>query len=462
MALPLFIVIALSLVVAGCASDTAYMRPVAPVPHNWPASIGIAAAAQVPSVHWKAYFRDPSLVALIEAALINNRDLHVAAARVLEARAQFGGARAERFPSLQATLSGASVGTARDFSGTGASMNSQRYDLTAAVSGFEVDVWGRLAALSDAARANYLAAEDAQRAVRLGLIADVASGYYAVLQAQEMVELAKELIEARLETVKLVEKGRDIGGTYGFEVEQASSALESSRAAMDGLVHQRRLAISRLSYLVGYGVAIDGLAGVLPRGGALDVVAVGVPSAVLLARPDVLAAEMRLKAAHANLDAARAAFLPKVVLTTSVGLASQALSGLFSGGAWLFQPAINLPLFDGGRLDASKDLAEARRVVAVAEYERAIQQAFREVSDLLSSKKSLDAQASAALAQLRSQEARFKIANARYAGGVASYLEVLEARRDLIGANEMDIQLRRARLDVSVQLFRALGGAVVE
>lgn len=446
------------LFVVGCASDAQYVRPVAPIPQTWPVAVGVPVASTSP-VQWKAYFRDPALQALIEGALANNKDLQVAAARVLESRAQYGIAKAERFPTLTSTFSGASIGTASDFSGNGLPANSQRFDLNVATAGFEIDVWGRLAGLTEAARASYLATEDARRTVRLGLIADVASGYYSLLQAQEMVELAKELIAARLETLKLVEKGRDIGGTYGLEVEMASNALEASRASLDGLVHQHRLALNRLSYLAGYSLSLDGLRGSLPRGTYLERVGVGVPSAVLLERPDVLASELRLKAAHANVDAARAAFLPRILLTSSVGLASQALGSLFSGGAWLFQPAISLPLFDGGRLDASRDLAEARRVVAVAEYERTIQQAFREVSDLLSSKKSLDAQASSAIAQLRSQEARFKIANARYEGGVASYLEVLESRRDLIGAREMDIQIRRAQLEVSVQLFKALGGA---
>lgn len=448
-------------VLGGCAYDSDYVRPVAPVPQQWPVAAPVNVDGKAQAMQWRSYFKDPVLQSLVELALVNNRDLKVAASRVLEARAQFGLAKADAMPSVNSTLSGASIGTAADFSGTGAATSTKRFDLSVGVNSFELDVWGRLAGLSEAARDSYLATEDTRRAVQLGLIADVASAYYALLQSQELVELTKELIDARLETLRLVEKGRDIGGTYGLEVEQAGSALEASRANLDGMRHQERLAFNRLSYLIGYSAVPSVLGRPLPRAGALEVVAVGVPSNTLLARPDVLAAEFKLKAAHANVDAARAAFLPKILLTSSVGLASQALGSLFSGGAWLFQPAISFPLFDGGRLDASKDLAQARRVVAVAEYEKTIQQAFREVADLLSSKRSLMAQANSAASQLRSIELRYKIAEARYAGGMVSYLEVLEARREWIGAREMDIQLRRAQLETSAQLFKALGGFVV-
>ena len=444
----------------GCAHDSDYVRPVAPVPAQWPAAAAVGADGKVASMQWKSYFKDPILQSLVEQALANNRDLKLAASRVLEARAQFGLAKADTKPSINTTISGASIGTPADLSGTGSSTSTKRFDVSVGVSNFELDVWGRLAGLADAARDSYLATEDTRRAVQLGLIADVASAYYALLQAQELVELTKDLIDARLETLRLVEKGRDIGGTYGLEVEQASSALEASRASLDGMLHQERQAFNRLSYLIGYSTVPNVLSRPLPRASTLEVVAVGVPSNALLARPDVLAAELRLKAAHANVDAARAAFLPKILLTSSLGFASQALGSLFGGGAWSFQPALNFPLFDGGRLNASKDLAEARRVVAVADYERTIQQAFREVADLLSSKKSLLAQANAAAGQLRSIELRYKIAEARYAGGMVSYLDVLEARRELIGAREMDIQLRRAQLETSAQLFKALGGFI--
>lgn len=449
----------LAALMAGCAQTPQDTRAVAPIPPTWsPTTPQRGAVIASTGLHWRDFFTDAHLRTLIDLALQNNRDVQLAVARVLEAKAQYGLARADRFPSISAVLGMANTGTPADLSGTGSEAVSRRTDASLSISGFELDLWGRLAALDDAAKKNVLAAEDARRAVQLSLVAEVANSYYVLLQAQELVLLGQELVRSRQHTLDLVEKARDIGGTYRLEVEQASSALEASRATLDGLSHQQRLALNRLAHLVGYAVLPQATDSPLPPADEVPAVQAGVPSTVLLSRPDVMAAERRLQAASANVQAARAAFLPRLLLTTSLGLASQGLSTLLGSSAWAFQPVLTAPLFDAGRQDASLDLAKARKHTAVAEYERTIQGAFREVADLLSSRQSLLAQRHAAAAQLRAQRVRLEIAQARFEGGVSSYLEVLDARREWLAGRELDIQLRRAQLDVNVQMFKALGG----
>jgi multidrug efflux system outer membrane protein len=222
--------------------------------------------------------------------------------------------------------------------------------------------------------------------------------------------------------------------------------------------YQRTAAINRLNFLVGYApVTLSRSKTLDDQGFDIDITP-GLPADVLLSRPDVIAAEQRLLGAHANIGAARAAFLPKVLLTSGLGLASQGLSGLFSGGAWSFQPTFSLPLFDASRLASSADVAEARKVIAVAEYEKSIQMAFRETADLLSMRASVRAQLDASVATALAQEKRLEIAQARYKIGLVSYLEVLDGQRELVAAQQTVTQVRRARLETAAQLYKALGG----
>lgn len=456
------VLLLITLVFLGACSQTSdFRRPSLPVPNVWPISEPEDIGSLAPKMHWRAFFTDPQLCALIEAALENNRDLRIAVGRVEEARAQYGIVKADRVPSVSLVGSGSATRTPGDLSGTGVASTSQRYDLTLSTVSFELDFWGRIAGLTDAARMSYLATEEARRAVYLSLVADVASSYFSLLQMNELAALARSTVDLRQQSLALIEKGRDLGGTYDFEVQQASGVLEASRASLDGIEHQRRTAINRIQFLVGYADIVlptDGFVGGRSIGGDL---APGLPADVLLVRPDVMAAEQRLRAAHANIGAARAAFLPKVVLTAAMGAASQGLAGLFSGGAWSFQPVMSMPLFDGGRLASSMDIARAREVIGVAEYEKTIQQAFREVADLLSSRSALSSQLKATGASLGAQELRFQIVQARYKTGLVSYLDVLEGQRELIAAQEMGIQVRRAQLESSAQLFKALGGGGV-
>lgn len=445
---------------AGCSLIPDYRRDEPPVAAAWPASTQPAGARSAAATDWRSFFPDARLQALIAAALEHNRDMAVAVARVEEARAQYGIARADRFPTVNAGISRNASKTPADLSSTGRVLNSQRYDANLSVTAFELDFWGRVRSLSEASLAAYLASEEAQRAFRLALIADVANAYLTLLELDERTALAQSTLASREETRKLVTKRRDVGLASDLDVLQTDGARESARAELANLLRQRAAAENALVLLVGRMPAPLPAGRGLAEQGIVNDLAAGLPAEVLLARPDVLAAEQRLVAAHANIGAARAAFLPKILLTATLGSASRALSGLFDAGsgAWTFQPAMSLPLFDMGRTAANVDVAEARRHVAVAEYERTIQQAFREVADLLAAREQLAVQFDALDAAARTQAERLRLAEARYNAGIASYLEVLDAQREAFAAQQGAVQTRRLLLTAAAQLYKALGG----
>ena len=286
----------------------------------------------------------------------------------------------------------------------------------------------------------------------------MAATYFAQLQCDELVRLAQEAVGSREASLAVVEKGRSIGAADDFEYLQARAALENAHSELANWEQQRNVARNKLNFLIG-AVPQDLPAGLdLDHQGLDSVLAPGLPSQVLLDRPDVIAAEQQLIAAHANVDAARAAFLPKVVLTASLGVASAGLQSLFNGAAWSFTPTISLPLFDAGRLAASQDLAEVRKVIAVAEYEKTIQSAFREVSDLLSAREVLARQMRSAQINEESQTRRLDIVLARHGAGLVNVLEVFDGERNLVAAQQATIQARRAQLEAAAQLYKALGG----
>jgi len=458
------LLLALPVLAAGCSLLPDYQRGEAPIAAAWPASAtaGVPGTRVAAATAWRSFFADARLQALIAAALEHNRDLHVAVARVEEARALYGISRADRLPTVNLGAGRNAARLPADLSPSGQAVSSQRYDVNLSVTAFELDFWGRVRNLNDAARAGYLASEEAQRAFRLSLVADVANAYLTLLEMDERTQLARATLASRAETRTLVAKRRDVGLAADLDFLQADGAYESARAELASLLRQQAAAENALVLLVGR------MPEALPAGrrlaeqGIVGDLAPGLPSAVLLARPDVLAAEQRLIAAHANIGAARAAFLPRIVLTAALGTASRALSGLFEAGsgAWSFQPALSLPLFDGGRTAGNVDLAEARRDLAVADYERTIQQAFREVADLLAARTQLAEQVQALDAAARTQAERLRLADARYQAGVSSYLEVLDAQREAFAAQQGAVQTRRLLLASAAQLYKALGGGL--
>ena len=442
----------------GCSLAPIYQRPAAPVAAVWPDSAKSPATRPMPD--WQAYFPDPRLQALIAAALENNRDLRIATARIAEARARYGIVQADRLPNVNLNAQRSASLSPASTSFTGKPFQAQRYDVNVGLVSFELDFWGRVASLNAAAKANFLATEAAQRAFRLSLIADVASAYLSLLELQERSQLAESTTRGRAEMRALIGKRRDAGVSGDLDALQAEGAYQAASAEQANLQRQRAAAENLLVMLVGK------IPAEMPAGRSLagqdipDDLLAGVPSDVLLQRPDVLSAEQRLIASNANIGAARAAFLPRISLTGAFGTASRQLSGLFGAGsdAWNFQPALTLPLFDAGRNAANGDVAEARRVIAVAEYEKTIQLAFREVADLLAARAALNAQLVAQQANTQAQNQRLKLVEARYRAGIANHLELLDAERDAYAAAQGELQVRRAKLAAATQLYKALAG----
>ena len=443
--------------VASCSLVPDFQRPAAAVPAQFADTAGSGAASAVPA--WQAYFNDPALRGLIETALENNRDMKIALARVEEARGLAGIARADRFPTLDAQASDNRARTPADLSGTGKARTASRYDVGVGITSFELDFWGRVAALNQAARAQYLASDEAAKSFRIGLIGDVASTWFQLAEQAERERLAYQTLKTREESLDLIRKRRDAGLATDLDALAAESLTESVRGQWAELKRQRMQTENALYLLTGMAAPLPKSSGVSSLPAMADL-APGLPSEVLLRRPDVRAAEQRLLASNANIGAARAAFFPRISLTSSIGTASSELSGLFGGGslAWLFQPVLKLPLFDAGRNQANLDVAEARKVAAVADYEKTIQQAFREVSDALAAQTTYREQLKAQQANFEAQQARLERVKARAQSGIANYLEVLDANREAFAAEQTLVFTRRQLLGAQVALFKALGG----
>jgi outer membrane protein, multidrug efflux system len=465
-----------AMLMSGCAyMAPSYERPEFAASNDWPDSskpalkadltIATPAALSISAANWRAYFLDPRQQALIETALKNNRDLRISVARVEEARALYGIARADRLPSVNLNASRSETQTPQTLLPQGTpgaeEVRSRRADVNLGLLAFELDFWGRVASLSQAARASYLASEQAQRAFELSLIADVADADFNLRELAERVSLASQSVSARSDSLALIAKRREVGLASDFDLLSAQGALEAARAEHAALERAKSQAENVLRLLLGTNIAVASEPASLSQAQMLAEIAPGLPAEVLLNRPDVLAAEQRLVAAKANIGAARAAFFPRIALTGSFGSASTSLSGLFESNstAWTFMPSISLPIFSGGRNLSNLDLASARNVVAVAEYEKTIQQAFREVADALAALEALRVQTQALESLEKTQAQRLTIAKARYQAGIASMLEVLDAQRELFAAQQSRVAATRLTLSTRARLFKALGGA---
>lgn len=453
--------VVLTAVLGGCTLMPDYKRPVAPIPNSWANTIQRQDAVELKKIDVQNYFPDSRLQVLIAVALENNRDLRIATARIAEARAQYGIQAADRLPNVNLNASHNALLTPASVSATGGALHTQRYDVNASLVSFELDFWGRVSSLNASAKANYLATESAQRAFRLSLIADVANGYLSVLELRERVQLTGETLKGRESIRQLISRRRDVGVSGDLDYLQAEGAYQAALAERANLERQQAVAENQLNFLLGTTQAeIKNL----PAGRMLaeqDIVSNSMrdlPAEVLLQRPDVLMAEQKLIAANANIGAARAAFFPRISLTSSVGTASRGLAGLFdaNSGAWSFQPSWSLPLFDAGRTAANVDVATARKEIAVAEYEKTIQQAFREVADLLGAHEKLSEQLAAQQANADLQSQRLRLVDARYKAGVSNYIEVLDAQRDLFSAQQNSLQIRRTVYSAATQLYKAL------
>ena len=431
----------------GCTLAPRYERPAAPIANQFADPSGSLSAADQ---GWRAVFGDPRLQALIELALRNNRDLRIAALNVELTRAQYRIERSALFPQA-----GAAAGA--DFSNADP---STRYRVGASAS-WELDLFGRVRSLKDAALEEYLASEATHRAAHLSLVGEVVAQYLRERAYDEQYALAEGTLEAVRESYDMTRRLLDAGQRSELDVSAAEAQVHGARAEMARLKRLRAQAENALAVLVGQPLPEN-----LPAAQPLESQAViadltaGVPSEVLLRRPDVIAAEHVLRAANANIGAARAAFFPTISLTGFAGLASTALSALFTGGAalWSFSPQISVPLFTGGRNAANLDAAQVRKRIEIARYERAIQIAFREVADALAARSAYDDQLEAQTARVAAEQRRYDISDQRYRAGIESYLSVLDAQRDLYVAQNQLIEVRLGRLTNLADLYRALGG----
>ncbi len=444
----------------GCSMAPEYVRPTPPVPAQWPEGANPQGARHAADLDLAAFYPDPRLRALIDAAVENNRDMRIAVARIAEARAQYGIQRADRLPTVNLGADRIAALTPGDLSMTGRPLNTQRYDVNLGITAFELDFWGRVKNLTASALANYLATEEARRAFRLSLTSDVADAYLNLEELEERAQLARDTVKTRQDSRDLIARRREAGVASDLDYLTAEATLQSTKATLASLEQQRGAADNFLRLLVGTVPANLPPGRPLTEQGIVPDLAADLPADVLLRRPDVRAAEQQLIAANANIGAARAAFFPRITLTGAFGTSSAALSGLFKAGskAWSFQPVLSEPIFDSGRTGSNVDLAEARKTIAVAQYEKTIQQAFREISDLLIARDKLKQQLEAQEATEKAQTERLHLTEARYNGGVASYLELLDAQRDAFTAQQGTVQVRRQLLSAANEMYKALGG----
>jgi multidrug efflux system outer membrane protein len=409
---------------------------------------------------WKAFFADPRLQALIAQALANNRDLLVATLNIEIARAGYRVSSAALLPQVDAGASATVEHNPRDVSTTGYTTTTQRFDANLAVTAFELDLFGRLHSLRQQALEQYLATTEARSAAQIALVAEVANAWIALLADRRLLELSERTAQSRERSLDLTERSAARGIGTQVDVAQARGALETVRATRQLYLRQVAQDRNALELLVGAPLDQQDLAAEAPleRVRVVEDLPVDLPSRVMLRRPDIAAAEHALLAQNANIGAARAAFFPDISLTGALGTASQNLGSLFLFGAWSFLPQVSAPVFDAGRNQASLDSAKASRDIAIAQYEKAIQTAFREVSDALAARGTLTAQLAAQQAAVAANQEAWRLASARYERGVDSYLVVLDAERNLFVAQQAEIVTMQARLANFVNLYKTLGG----
>jgi multidrug efflux system outer membrane protein len=475
-----FLVAALATLLSACTLEPHYHRPPPPVP-ALPG--GMAGGTAAPDIGWREFFPDPQLQQLIALALTNNRDLRVAVLNVQSAQAQYRIQRAELFPTINASAveqvqeipisvleaefpnaSSAAAGAAGSAAPTGG-ITVRTYNVGVGFTNYELDLFGRIRSLSHAALQQYFSSGETRRSVQLTLVAEVATAYLTVLTDQTLLNITRDTLKSQEESYALTQKMFSGGTTTELALRQAETTVDTARAEL--AQYNRQLGQDRdaLQLLLGAPIpdGIDFSAG-LDRANMVAELEEGIPSDVLVHRPDILAAEHQLMAANAEIGAARAAFLPAISLTGNFGTESSQLSGLFKAGsrAWTFSPDISLPIFAGGANVANLQATKLARDTAVAQYEKAIQTGFREVADALVARSTLDEQLAAQQALVTASAVAYRLADMRYRGGVDSYLTALVAEVSLYSAQQQLQTVRLLRLQNLVTLYKALGGGLRE
>ncbi|MDQ1314858.1 MAG: outer membrane protein multidrug efflux system [Pseudomonadota bacterium] len=446
---------------SGCTMIPSYERPAAPVAASFPNAVPAAAATPADAIAWRDYFADDRLREVIALALANNRDLRVAALNIEKSRAQYRIQRADLLPAIGASGGMNAQRLPADLSSSGEATVNRSYSATIGFSAYELDFFGRIRSLNAQALETYLVTEEARRSAQISLVAEVANTWLTLAADRERLVLARSTYETRQKTSDLTRRSFEAGAVSALDLHQAETLLHNARA--DAARYRSFVAQDEnaLALIAGAPVPAELLPATLTDSiSAVAELPAGVPSEVLSRRPDILQAERALRAANASIGAARAAFFPSISLTAAAGSASSTLGGLFDGGSgtWSFIPQIRIPIFEAGRLQASLEVAEVQRDINVAQYEKAIQRAFREVADALAERATLAEQLDARRQLAEATESGFRLSEARYKSGVDSYLGLLDAQRTQYAAELDLIGVHLAEAANRVVLYKALGG----
>lgn len=452
---------------AGCTTMTpSYTRPDAPVASTWPTgpayknSVAQSGDPAPFTLKWDDFFVNPQLQKLITLALANNRDLRVAALNVEKSRAQYRIQRADLLPTINANTGGSVQRLPADVSGTGQSMTSRNYSLNLGLSTYELDFFGRIRSLKDQALEQYLATDQARRSIQISLVSEVANNYLTLAADRERLKLALDTLESQQSSYRLIQSRFSAGASSELDLHQAQTSVDSARVDVARFITQVAQDENLLTLVVGAQLPAE----LLPTGFSavetLRELPTGVPSAVLQRRPDIMHTEHLLMSANANIGAARAAFFPRITLNTSIGTSSDQLTGLFPPGslAWGFATQFTLPIFDYGRNSAGLTVAERDRDIFLAQYEKTIQSAFREVADALAENGTVVERLQAQQSLTEATSKSYRLAQARYQRGMNSYLNVLDSQRSLYSAQQGLISVNLTRLSNLVTLFKVLGG----
>lgn len=455
-------------ILSGCSMAPEYLRPEAPVARTWPASARLEekdlakeGSLSAADTGWRVFFTDPYLQKLIERALANNRDLRVSALNIERARGMYQIQRADLLPSIAVSGQSSNQETPAGLSSSGHDTISRSQTLSVGVASYELDFFGRIQSLKDQALEEYLATEEAFRSAQISLVSEIASAYVTLVADRELLAISSETLDSQRASYEMIRRRYEVGVSSELDLRQAQTSVDTARVNIARYSGQVEQDTNALALLVGAPVTPDMLPAYslqeLPPWGEIPV---GLPSDVLLQRPDILQAEHQLKAANANIGAARANFFPRITLTASYGTGSSELSSLFDGGTgmWSFIPSVTLPIFEGGRNIANLRVSEADKKIAVANYEKAIQSAFREVSDALVLRWSLMDQYSAQLSLTEATSEAYRLSRERYNRGIDSYLTVLDSQRSMYSSQLDLIAVRASRELNQIQLYRVLGG----
>jgi multidrug efflux system outer membrane protein len=450
---------------AGCTLAPKYAQPPAPVPREWPAGAAYTEtraatnAPEAPNLRWREFFTDQKLQQIIATALTNNRDLRIAALNVERARALYGVQRAELLPTVNATGSAIKQRVPANVEGFPEPVTIENYGVNLGVASWEIDFFGRIRSLKDRALEEYLATEQACRSAQILLVSSVAQAYLTLAADRENLALAEATLEAQRGSYSLIKRRYNLGLAPELDLYRAQTPVDAARRDVARYLQQVAQDENALNLLVGSPAPGELLPAELEQVSPPKEIRAGVPSAVLLRRPDVLQAEALLKAANADIGAARAAFFPQISLTAAIGTASSDLSGLFKSGssAWSYAPQIVMPIFDARTWSANK-AAKVQREIAVTQYEKAIQSAFKEVADALAVRGTVDQQVSAQQSLVNASAETCRLANSRYDKGIDSYLGVLDAQRSLFAAQQALVFLRLEKFANQVRLYAVLGG----